>query len=178
MVWWVAAVGAAVVLLAHLKRRNAVWGTATFGALVGVVIAIFQPGFDWSTVGKAVVIGTFVGLAFEWLPRIAGHKSAASMPTVGSGEPSFIRVRWLNMPPTDPIETWSELDAQRNEVRSVAIWADGRVGYASQEEEAGTRLNRTPVPTLADLAANTYVRTEAEAISASDFESCWRTNVH
>lgn len=70
MIWWILTAAAAVVLLAYWGSRNAVWGTATFAALVGVVIAVIRPGFDWGTVGKAFVIGTFIGLAFEWLPRI------------------------------------------------------------------------------------------------------------
>lgn len=70
MIWWIASAVAAVVLLAHWRGPNAVWGTATLGALIGVVIAIFQPGFDWSIVGKALVTGTFVGLSFEWLTGV------------------------------------------------------------------------------------------------------------
>lgn len=69
MIWWILSAAAVVILLAHWGSRNAVWGTATFGALVGVVIAFVRPGFDWGTVGKAFVIGTFIGLVFEWLPR-------------------------------------------------------------------------------------------------------------
>lgn len=75
MIWWILSAAAAVALLAHWNSRNAVWGTATFGALVGAVIAAIKPGFDWGTVGKAFVIGTFIGLAFEWLPRIVPRPS-------------------------------------------------------------------------------------------------------
>ena len=69
MIWWILSAGAAVVLLMYWGSRNAVWGIATFGALVGLVIAVFT-GFGWSIVVKAGVIGTFAGLAFEWLPRL------------------------------------------------------------------------------------------------------------
>lgn len=70
MILWFALACAAVILLIYRSGPNAIWGTATLAAVVGIVIAAFQPGFEWSTVGKAIVIGTFVGLAFEWLPRI------------------------------------------------------------------------------------------------------------
>ena len=71
MLWWILSIGAVGVLLTYARKgQNAVWGTATVGALIGVGIAVYQPGFDWQTVGKAAVIGTFVGLAFEWLPQI------------------------------------------------------------------------------------------------------------
>lgn len=73
MIWWILLVAAAVVLLVHWRGPNAVWGTATLGILIGVVVAVFRPGFDWWTVGKAAVVGTFIGLAFEWMPRIAGR---------------------------------------------------------------------------------------------------------
>ena len=70
MIWWILSGSAAVALLTHFGGKNAVWGTATFGVLIGIVIAVFQPGFEWRTVGKAFVIGALVGLALEWLPRI------------------------------------------------------------------------------------------------------------
>ena len=71
MIWWIFGVLAGVALLAHRSGPNAVWGTATFGALIGVAVAVFRPGFDWSIIGKFVVIGAFVGLILDWLPRIA-----------------------------------------------------------------------------------------------------------
>jgi len=77
MIWWILLVTAAVALLAHWRGRNAVWGSATIGVLVGIVIAVFRPGFDWWIVGKAVVIATFVGLALEWVPRIGRNKPDA-----------------------------------------------------------------------------------------------------
>jgi hypothetical protein len=72
MIWWILTAGAVVALLLYRGSRNAVWGTATLGALVGVVVAVIS-GFEWSIVGKAVVVGTFAGLAFEWLPRLAAR---------------------------------------------------------------------------------------------------------
>ena len=70
MIWWILTAAAVVILLVYRGSKNAVWGTATIGAVVGIVIAIIRPGFSWSTVGKAFVIATFIGFAFEWLPRL------------------------------------------------------------------------------------------------------------
>ena len=68
--WWtVYALGVAT-LLWHFKGRNAVWGTASLGLIVGVVLALFQSGFNFSTIGKAVCIGAIIGTVFEWLPRL------------------------------------------------------------------------------------------------------------
>jgi hypothetical protein len=46
------------------------------GAIVGVAIATFSEGFDWWIVGKAFIIGTLIGVALEWLPRLIGKKAA------------------------------------------------------------------------------------------------------
>lgn len=70
--WSLLLAAAVVVLLVYWRRRNAVWGTATLAVLIGVVVAAIV-GFDWWIVGKALVIGTFAGLGFELLPRLAGR---------------------------------------------------------------------------------------------------------
>lgn len=71
MLWWILSISAVGVLLAFARKgRNAVWGTAMVATFIGVGIALYQPGFDWRMVGKAMVIGTFVGLAFDWLPQL------------------------------------------------------------------------------------------------------------
>lgn len=70
VIWLVLSVAAAVALLAYWQGPNFVWGFATVGALIGLLLAVFRSGFDWAFVGKAFVIGTLVGLAFEWLGRI------------------------------------------------------------------------------------------------------------
>ena len=55
------------------KGANAVWGTATLGFLVGIGIAVYQPGFDWTTIVKSVTTAATVGLAFELLPQLASR---------------------------------------------------------------------------------------------------------
>lgn len=72
MMWWiVSAIGIAALEKFFFRGQNAVWGGATIGAIVGVAIAIWRPGFDWSTVGQSAVIGAFVGLLAEVLGAIA-----------------------------------------------------------------------------------------------------------
>jgi hypothetical protein len=86
-------------------------------------------------------------------------------------EHSYIRVRWLHSSPDDPVDLWSELDADREEVRKVEIWSGGRVGYATNEEVGGTRLGELPVPLLNEI--NLDPQFQAEAITKADFEKCW-----
>ena len=74
MIWQILLGVAVVILLLHWGSRNAVWGTATFGAIVGFVVAFFGDGFQWWTVGKALIISTFIGAALEWIPRIFRKK--------------------------------------------------------------------------------------------------------
>lgn len=89
---------------------------------------------------------------------------------------SHIRVYWLHSSSDEPVELWSELNEDRKEVRKVEIWADGRVGYASRDEETGgTRLGEGPLPSLSEIAADTEFR--PQVITSSEFEECWRANV-
>ncbi|WP_341487441.1 hypothetical protein [Pararhizobium sp. A13] len=87
-------------------------------------------------------------------------------------EHSYIRVRWLHSSPDEPVDLWSELDANREEVRKVEIWSGGRVGYASSAGEVGgARLGEVPVPPLNEI--NLDPQFQAEAITKADFEMCW-----
>lgn len=70
MLWWALYVVAIATLLLHFSSRNAVWGSATLGFLIGVVIALFGDGFDWWTVAKAVAIAATIGTLIEWIPRL------------------------------------------------------------------------------------------------------------
>jgi Domain of unknown function (DUF6881) len=88
-------------------------------------------------------------------------------------EQSYFRCRWLHDSPDYPVELWSALDTQRYEVRKIAIWRDGRVGYATTTEEVGgTMLGTVPVPPLDEIAADPQF--EPQAISQEAFEAEWR----
>jgi hypothetical protein len=77
MIWWILLIVSAIALLAHWGSRNAVWGTVTLGTIIGVVVAIYKPGFDWWVVGKAFVFATLIGVVIEWIPRLGKSKRAA-----------------------------------------------------------------------------------------------------
>ena len=88
----------------------------------------------------------------------------------------FVKVRWLQAQPDEPILIVSELDAERWEVRKVQIFADGRWGYAHGGEEiGGTFLGERAVPSLSEINADPQF--EAVEIEADEFESLWRARL-
>lgn len=71
MIWPITFFAAFVALIAYSGRgRNSVWGTATIGLVIGVVLALIFPGHFWWTLVRAVAVGALVGLVFDLLPRL------------------------------------------------------------------------------------------------------------
>jgi hypothetical protein len=68
----VLAVIAAILLVLHWKGPNAVWGGATLGLIVGLVVALVKG--DWGLLALIFAIGTFAGTIFEWIGRLATRK--------------------------------------------------------------------------------------------------------
>ena len=58
--------------LTFSKGRNAIWGGATIGLILGVIVGIFRSPF-FTTLGYGFVIGTFAGIAAELLGRISDY---------------------------------------------------------------------------------------------------------
>jgi hypothetical protein len=84
----------------------------------------------------------------------------------------YIRVRWQHQNPDEPVDVWSELDAERFETRKLEICRDCRIGYASPDEESGgTRLGEVAVPPIGDIASD--VQFEPEEVSKGAFENMW-----
>lgn len=65
----VMAIVAGILLIVFWRGRNAVWGGATIGAIVGLILAIVKG--DWSLLALSFAIGTFVGLGAEGLGRLS-----------------------------------------------------------------------------------------------------------
>ncbi len=74
---------AALLLLLHWRGRNAVWGGATLGFLIGVVVALFRDGFDWWLVAKIATVATLISTVTEWAPRLL-RRMLQSSPTDAS----------------------------------------------------------------------------------------------
>ena len=50
------------------------WGTATLGFVIGVIVALLGGGFDWWTDAKSVAIAGTLGTVIEWVPRLLRPK--------------------------------------------------------------------------------------------------------
>lgn len=87
--------------------------------------------------------------------------------------PIYIYSKWRNSPIGSPSEFYSELDAQRYEIRKVEIFKNGKIGYASKSGTAcGTRLGIIPVPSTAEIKAQSEF--DIKPISKDKFEEKWR----
>lgn len=85
----------------------------------------------------------------------------------------YIDLAWKHSFPEEPVRIVSELDAGRWETRKLEFYADGRVGWASGDENhLGSELAESPLPTLAEINADAQF--EAVAIDEADFEALWR----
>ena len=77
---WIVLFIIALILLvvSFFRRSNAIWGGATIGSLIGIVIAIVNAimgnGFQWSLIYKSVIIATLIGGVAELLPRIVKRR--------------------------------------------------------------------------------------------------------
>jgi len=60
---------AIILLVLHWKGPNAVWGGATLGVIVGLIIALVAG--DWGLLALSFAVGTFAGTLFEWVGRLA-----------------------------------------------------------------------------------------------------------
>ena len=60
---------AIVLLVLHWGGRNAVWGGATLGVIVGFIISLITE--DWNPLAISFVVGTFAGTIFEWVGKSA-----------------------------------------------------------------------------------------------------------
>jgi len=73
----VMAIVAGVLLILFWRGRNAVWGGATLGAIVGLILALVK--HDWSLLALSFAIGTFVGLGAEGLGLLSNRLRRRSL---------------------------------------------------------------------------------------------------
>jgi len=84
----------------------------------------------------------------------------------------YIKVEWKHKDSDYPVAIYSELDEGSWEVRKVEVFPDGRYGYASGTESAGsTALGETPIPPLSEIASDPQFR--PIEIAKQEFEEVW-----
>ena len=89
---------------------------------------------------------------------------------------SYIKVDWNHDFQDEPVLLLSELDSDRWETRKVEVFRDGRVGYASKEEEfGGTILGEKRTPSLFEIASDPQF--EPVEITQEEFETAWAGRV-
>lgn len=66
--WIISSIIASIALIIFLMRGpNAVWGGATIGLIIGIIMAISGKGFSWPIIYKPIVVGIIIGLVAELL---------------------------------------------------------------------------------------------------------------
>lgn len=78
MTWQIVmAIVAGVLLIVFWRGRNAVWGGATIGVIVGLILALVKG--NWNLLALSFAIGTFVGLFAEGLGRLSDKLKRRSL---------------------------------------------------------------------------------------------------
>ena len=81
--------------------------------------------------------------------------------------------RWLHDHPDEPVDLYSELDADRYELRKVYVFKDGRGEIAGPGIETGsTFLSPEPCPPIEEIAADPQFA--PRLISEAEFEAVWK----
>ena len=81
-----AIIAGVLLLLSFGGGRNAVWGGASLGAIVGVIVSLATDNWDWLLFIFAV--GTFIGTISEWIGRFSEAEKASTQRSVSSLEES------------------------------------------------------------------------------------------
>jgi hypothetical protein len=86
---------------------------------------------------------------------------------------TYLYSKWRKPPIEGPFEFYSELDADRWEMRKVEVFRGGHLGHASSSQSAGgTCLAIVPVPPFQEM--DSQVEFEVKTISRDEFEAVWK----
>lgn len=84
----------------------------------------------------------------------------------------YLSIKWVHKNPADPVQIYSEIGPDSYERRRIEIWADGRKGFADENEsKGGTGLSSLPIPSLKEIAEQPEY--QAKAIDVEDFQKLW-----
>lgn len=70
--WKILGIISIIALIVSFSRRNAIWGGATGGAIIGIITAFFRNGnYDWYYVAKFAIVGALSGIIAELLGLVS-----------------------------------------------------------------------------------------------------------
>jgi hypothetical protein len=85
----------------------------------------------------------------------------------------YLKVRWIHDFANEPVLLYSEMNDEREEVRKVDVFADGRMGFASESQAHGdTELSEPPMPP--DDVIRGDPQFVVEDVTADEFDRVWR----
>ena len=89
---------------------------------------------------------------------------------------TYMKVVWRHSCVEDPVVLWSEISADRFEVRKVDLYSDGRLDYAGDNVSTGiTMLGTDVVPALSEIGADPEF--EPASVDKIEFEAIWNAAV-
>jgi hypothetical protein len=92
----------------------------------------------------------------------------------GEIEMEYLKVEWIHSSENEPVEILCELDADRNEVRSVERFRSGMLTFAGPDGESGTTiLAENPIPSIDLIAADPQFK--PVIIGVEEFERAWHS---
>lgn len=83
----------------------------------------------------------------------------------------YLLVTWEHNFIDEPIKFYMELDPNRDQLRVIEVFEDGKVAYASLEEEHETFLAIGKYPTVEEI--NSMDEFKATYITKKQFEDLW-----
>ena len=84
----------------------------------------------------------------------------------------YIKTHWIHEHPDEPVWIYSELDAERWELRKLEVFPDGSLGHADVEGSNGRSwLGEMPVPPFDEVDVPGEL--ETVEIDAAEFEALW-----
>lgn len=85
---------------------------------------------------------------------------------------TYIKIRWGHDFPDEPILLFSELDADRYEVRKVYVFRDGLLGFADKNKHSNnTELSICAIPPMAKIESEPEF--QSFATDKAEFEEVW-----
>lgn len=85
---------------------------------------------------------------------------------------TYIKVSWNHDDPSYPVLLFSELDADRKEMRKVEVFMDGSLAWADSSQSKGCELGEAAVPSIDEIGQDPQFT--PMTIGREEFEIEWQ----